>query len=72
MGQFEEKTATATRKALPADIPPADKAASTHPDGSVYKADDGTRYILRHARTIHAKWTPVRARKAAKNGAGKK
>jgi hypothetical protein len=56
MGAFEQKTATS--KNLPADVPEAASAAAEHPDGAIYKANDGVRYRLRHAR-----WVSVQARK---------
>jgi hypothetical protein len=64
MGGFETAQAKATPKqALPADVPDATAAATQHPEGSIFKADNGTRYRLRHARTVAARWAPVVARK---------
>jgi hypothetical protein len=60
MGAFEERTAS--KVALPSDLPKAAEAAREHPDGAIYKADDGKKYRLRHA-----SWAVVTVR-AAKNG----
>jgi hypothetical protein len=51
MGAFEQKQ-TAGAATLPADLPKAGSAAAEHPDGAIYKADNGSRYRLRHARWV--------------------
>jgi hypothetical protein len=61
---FEVKTAA--KSSLPADLPKAQDAASQHPDGAIYVADNKTRYRLRHAR-----WVEVVARQSAAKTAKK-
>jgi len=81
MGGFEtaQPKAAAPKRTLPADVPDATAAATQHAEGSIFKADNGTRYRLRHARTVPARWAPVVARKPkattaapATSAAGKK
>jgi hypothetical protein len=55
MGAFEEKEAA--KSSLPADLPNVKEAAAQHPDGAIYRADNGKRYRLRQAR-----WVEVVAR----------
>jgi hypothetical protein len=64
MSGFEVKTAA--KSSLPADLPKASEAASAHPDGAIYVADNKTRYRLRHAR-----WVEVVARQSAAKTAKK-
>lgn len=52
MGAFEQKSVS--QSTLPADVPSAQESASEHPDGAIFKASDGKRFRLRHAR-----WVPV-------------
>jgi len=64
MGAFETASPKAAKAStLPADVPDATQAAASQPDGAIYKADNGTRYRLRHARTIPARFVAVVARK---------
>ena len=55
MGGFETKTVA--KSSLPADLPNAASAAGEKDDGAIYRADNGKRYRLRHAR-----WVEVVAR----------
>lgn len=65
MGAFETAAAKESKavSTLPADVPNATTAAASQPDGAIYKADNGQRFRLRHARTVAAKFVPVVARK---------
>jgi hypothetical protein len=74
MGAFETAAAkeSKAKSTLPADVPDAKQAATTEPNGAIYKADNGQRFRLRHARTIPAQFVAVVARKpkaAATSGA---
>lgn len=55
MGAFETKEAA--KSGLPSDLPNVKEAAGQHPDGAIYKHDNGKRYRLRHPR-----WVEVVAR----------
>lgn len=57
------EVATRSKVELPSDLPGAQDAAGSHPDGAIYRAEDGRRFRLRHAR-----WVPVVARKRGSNG----
>jgi hypothetical protein len=57
-GAFESKEAA--KSSLPGDLPSAKDAAAQHPDGAIYRHDNGKRYRLRHAR-----WVEVVARQTA-------
>lgn len=65
MGAFETAAAkeSKAKSTLPTDVPDATQAAASQPDGAIYKADNGQRFRLRHARTIPAKFVAVVARK---------
>lgn len=65
MGAFETAAAkeSKAKSTLPADVPDATTAASSEPDGAIYKADNGQRFRLRHARTVPARFVAVVARK---------
>jgi len=65
MGAFEQKQ-TGGKVALPADLPNVATAATEHPDGAIYKADNGKRFRLRHAR-----WVEVIKREPKKAAAKK-
>lgn len=68
MGAFETKTATASK--LPEDLPEAKGASAQHPDGALFRSDNGKRYRLRHPRWVEV---VVRAKDAAASKpAGKK
>jgi hypothetical protein len=57
MGGFETKEAA--KSSLPTDLPNAAESARQHPDGALYRHDNGKRYRLRHPR-----WVEVVARQA--------
>jgi hypothetical protein len=59
-----EKTAAKTRKELHPELPKAADAEKEHPDGIVYRTEDGKRFRLRHAVAAH--WAPIREPKAPK------
>ena len=67
MGGFEQK-ASKVASTIPSDVPNATEAASAPEgfDGAIYKANNGTRYRLRHAR-----WVEVKPRAAKKTAAKK-
>jgi hypothetical protein len=56
MGKF--LTSARTNQVLPKDIPNAREAAEKYADGTLFEADNGSKWRLRHAR-----WVPVKERK---------
>jgi hypothetical protein len=50
MGAFE--TREAAKSNLPLDLPPVKEASVQHPDGAIFRSDNGKRYRLRHPRWV--------------------
>ncbi|MGA7911175.1 MAG: hypothetical protein WCC30_06470 [Candidatus Dormiibacterota bacterium] len=58
MGKFLTTTRSQT---LPKDMPDATETADKYADGTVFEADDGSRWRLRHARWQSAKTSKRKA-----------
>jgi hypothetical protein len=61
MGKF--LTSSRSTQVLPKDMPNASEAAEKYADGTLFEADNGTKWRLRHAR-----WQPAKQYKRKPSG----